>query len=57
MNKFQQLIKFLRKCLPGKKDICRALMFAGVMVGAGFFFTIGAQLAERPVHITLEIAE
>jgi len=47
----------IKSWLPGPKDIFKAILFAGLIVSAGFFFTIGAQLADRPVHITLEIAE
>lgn len=51
------ILTLIKSWLPGFKDFVRAFMFIAVMITAGFFFTIGAQLAERPVHITLEIAE
>ena len=51
------ILEFIKSWLPGFKDFVRAFMFIAVMIAAGFFFTLGAQLAERPVHITLEIAE
>lgn len=47
----------IKSWLPSLKDWGKALMFAGVMIAAGFFFTIGAQLADRPIHITIENAE
>lgn len=57
MTKYQKLIKFLRDCLPGKKEICRTLMFAGVMIAAGFFITIGSHLAGGLAQVNIEVVE
>lgn len=51
------VLTLIKSWLPSLKDVLRAFLYIVFVVSTGYCFTIGAQLADRPIQITIENAE